>query len=178
MRTAAVAIVAKSGTGKTTLLEKLIAELKRREYRVGVIKHDAHKFEIDHEGKDSWRLTKAGADTMMISSAAKFAVVKINETSVEPPVQDLLDQYFGEVDIILTEGFKMSGLPKIVVHRKERGEALLCRGEEYDDCLIAVASDETMDLDVPLFHINDACGICDFIELKFKLGNMRESHTN
>lgn len=73
-----LSVVAKSGTGKTTLLEKLIAELKRRGYRVGALKHDAHRFDIDREGKDSWRLTQAGADTMMISSPAKVAMVKKN----------------------------------------------------------------------------------------------------
>ena len=68
MEMRAVSFVAKSGTGKTTLLEKVIADLKGRGYRVGVIKHDAHRFDIDHPGKDSYRLTAAGADTMMISS--------------------------------------------------------------------------------------------------------------
>lgn len=63
-----VSIVAKSGTGKTTLLEKLIAEMKQRGFRVAAIKHDAHRFNIDHEGKDSWRLTAAGADTMLVTS--------------------------------------------------------------------------------------------------------------
>ncbi|WP_461394974.1 molybdopterin-guanine dinucleotide biosynthesis protein B, partial [Deferrisoma sp.] len=70
-----MSFVAKSGTGKTTLLEKVIGELTRRGYRVGTIKHDAHRFEIDHEGKDSWRLTRAGASPMVISSAEKLAMV-------------------------------------------------------------------------------------------------------
>jgi len=71
MHTPVVSFVAKSGTGKTTLLEKVIAELKQRGYRVGAIKHDAHRFDIDHPGKDSHRLTSAGADTMLISSPDK-----------------------------------------------------------------------------------------------------------
>jgi len=162
-----ISIVAKSGTGKTTLLEKLIAELKRRGYRVGVIKHDAHKFEIDHVGKDSWRLTQAGADTMLISSAAKLAMVKMNPISEEPPLDDLLKLYFMDVDIVLTEGFKKNTLPKIEVHRKERSPSLLCRGKEYDETLIALASDEKIDVDVPIFDINDFVGICDFIEIKY-----------
>jgi molybdopterin-guanine dinucleotide biosynthesis protein MobB len=62
----AVSFVAKSGTGKTTLLEKVIAELNRRGHRVGSVKHDAHSFEIDHEGKDSWRLTRAGSSSWAI----------------------------------------------------------------------------------------------------------------
>jgi len=167
MRKAVISVVAKSGTGKTTLLEKLIAELKHRNYRVGVIKHDAHRFEIDHVGKDSWRLTQAGADTMMISSEAKLALVKLNNVSGEPSVYELLDEYFDDVDIVLTEGFKKNTLPKIEVHRKERSATLLCRGELRDETLIAVASDEKINLDVPVYDINDTVGICDFIENRY-----------
>ena len=170
MSKAVISIVAKSGTGKTTLLEKLIAELKRRGYRVGAIKHDAHQFEIDHAGKDSWRLTHAGADTMVVSSASKVAIVQQNQAAEEPSVHALLATYFKDVDIVLTEGFKKSTLPKIEVHRKERSDSLLCRGEEHDATLIAVASDENWDLDVPVFDINDAAGICNLIE-----GSLSES---
>ena len=160
-----VSFVAKSGTGKTTLLEKVIAELKARGWRVGAIKHDAHNFEIDHPGKDSYRLAAAGADTMLISSPGKLALIK--RYSTEPDIRDLIDSYFDDVDIILTEGFKKSDLPKIEVHRMERSETLLCRGEEFDPTLIAVASDEPLDLDVPLFDIDDVDGIASFIEKKF-----------
>src|SRR3974390_2783789 len=111
MTTRSVSFVAKSGTGKTTLLEKVIAELKLRGYRVGVIKHDAHRFDIDHPGKDSHRLTQAGADTMLISSPEKLAVVK--KHPVSPPIEELIATYFNDVDVVLTEGFKKSGLPKI-----------------------------------------------------------------
>ncbi|KAF0219061.1 MAG: molybdopterin-guanine dinucleotide biosynthesis MobA-MobB fusion [Geobacteraceae bacterium] len=160
-----VSFVAKSGTGKTTLLEKVIVELKSRGYRVGAIKHDAHRFDIDHPGKDSYRITAAGADTMVISSPEKLAVVKKHAAS--PPVEQLVATYCADVDIVLTEGFKKSGLPKIEVHRRERSATLLCRGEEHDSSLIAVASDEPLDLDVPVFDINDATGIADFIERQF-----------
>lgn len=165
--TPVISIVAKSGTGKTTLLEKLIAELKRRGYRVGAMKHDAHQFEIDHKGKDSWRLTQAGADTMVVSSAAKVAMVKQNPRSEEPSATDLISAYFDGMDIVLTEGFKRSSFPKIEVHRKERSDVLLCRGDEYDSTLIAVASDQAWTLDVPVFDINDFCGICSLLEKAF-----------
>lgn len=158
----AVSFVAKSGTGKTTLLEKVIFELKRRGYRVGVIKHDAHRFDIDHPGKDSHRLTAAGADTMLISSPEKLAVVKKHAES--PPLEELISTYFGDVDLVLTEGFKKSALPKIEVHRSERSATLLCRGEEHDPTLLAVASDEPLDLDVPVLDLNDPSGVVDFIE--------------
>jgi molybdopterin-guanine dinucleotide biosynthesis protein B/molybdopterin-guanine dinucleotide biosynthesis protein len=165
MRVPAVSFVAKSGTGKTTLLEKVISEIKRRGYRVGVIKHDAHRFDIDHPGKDSYRLTAAGADTMLISSPAKLALVKQHAAS--PPIEELLATYFGDVDIVLTEGFKLSGLPKIELHRKERSDALLCRGEQHDPTLIAVASDEPLPLDVPLLDLNDPAAVADFVVARF-----------
>ncbi len=161
----AVSFVAESGTGKTTLLEKVIAELKGRGWRVGAIKHDAHHFDIDHPGKDSHRLTAAGADTMLISSPEKLALVKRHAAS--PPLDELIATYFGDMDIVLTEGFKRGDLPKIEVHRKERSATLLCRGEVNDSTLIAVASDEPLDLDVPLFDINDAEAIAVFIEERF-----------
>jgi molybdopterin-guanine dinucleotide biosynthesis protein B/molybdopterin-guanine dinucleotide biosynthesis protein len=162
-----VSIVAKSGTGKTTLLEKLITEMKNRGYRIGAIKHDAHSFSIDHEGKDSWRLTQAGADTMLITSPAKVAMVKQNPANQEPPLTETIAAYCGDLDIVLSEGFKRSNLPKIEVHRKERSERLLCRGEEYDSMLIAVATDSPLELDVPVYAINDAAGLCDLIVEKF-----------
>lgn len=162
MTTRSVSFVAKSGTGKTTLLEKVIVELKCRGYRVGVIKHDAHRFDIDHPGKDSHRLTQAGADTMLISSPEKLAVVKKHDAS--PPIEELIATYFSDVDLVLTEGFKKSGLPKIEVHRRERSGTLLCRGEEHDPCLLAVASDEPLNLDVPVLDLNNTAQVADFVE--------------
>ena len=164
-----VSIVAKSGTGKTTLLEKLIAELKRRGHRVGVIKHDAHNFDIDYEGKDSWRLTKAGADTMLITSPAKVAMVKQNRDNEEPSLAEAVATFCDDVDIVLTEGFKKSTMPKIEVHRRGRSERLLCRDEQHDPQLIAVASDSNPEVDVPLYDINDAIGLCDLIEERYLL---------
>ena len=158
----AVSFVAKSGTGKTTLLEKVIAELKLRGYRVGCVKHDAHKFEIDHPGKDSYRLTTAGADTMLISSPEKLAIVK--QHAEPPPIEELIATYFSDVDLILTEGFKKSGLPKIEVHRQERSATLICRGVENDPSLIAVASDEPLQLDVPVLDLNNPAQVADFVE--------------
>jgi len=165
MTTKAVSFVAKSGTGKTTLLEKVIACLKDRGYKVGVIKHDAHQFEIDHPGKDSYRLAAAGADTMLISSPEKLAMVKKHNGS--PPIEELISTYFADVDIVLTEGFKKSLMPKIELHRKERSTMLICRGEENDPTLIAVASDERLELDVPVLDLNNANEVADFIEERF-----------
>ncbi|MBU1743447.1 MAG: molybdopterin-guanine dinucleotide biosynthesis protein B [Proteobacteria bacterium] len=165
MTVKAVSIVAKSGTGKTTLLEKVIPILKERGYRVGVIKHDAHRFDIDHPGKDSHRLASAGADTLLFASPEKLALVK--KHSASPPIEELLAAYFTDVDIVLTEGFKHGSLSKIELHRKERSATLICRGAENDPTLLAVASDEPLELDVPVLDLNDAGAIADFIEERF-----------
>jgi molybdopterin-guanine dinucleotide biosynthesis protein B/molybdopterin-guanine dinucleotide biosynthesis protein len=168
----AVSFVARSGTGKTTLVERVIAELKGRGYRVGALKHDAYQFDIDHPGKDSYRFTAAGADTMLITSPAKLALVK--QHAAAPPVEELLASYFADVDIVLTEGFKKSTLPKIEVYRAERDTTLLCRGEEHDPTLLAVAADSDLTLDVPLLDLNDPAGVADFVERHFHLAASKE----
>ena len=165
MAVKAVSFVAKSGTGKTTLLEKVITRLKELGYRVGVVKHDAHRFDIDYPGKDSYRLTAAGADTTLICSPEKLALIR--KHAVSPSIEEMLEEYFGDVDIVLTEGFKKSSMPKIELHRRERSPTLLCRGEEHDPTLIAVASDEPLDLDVPLLDLNDSEMVALFIEQYF-----------
>jgi molybdopterin-guanine dinucleotide biosynthesis protein MobB len=160
-----VSFVAKSGTGKTTLLEKVIARLKEKGYKVGVIKHDAHRFDIDHPGKDSHRLTSAGTDTMLIASPEKLALIKKHAET--PTLEELLATYFTDMDIVLTEGFKKSSMPKIELHRRERSATLICRGEEHDPTLVAVASDEKLSLDVPVLDLNDAQQVANFIEERF-----------
>ena len=157
----AFAIVGNSGAGKTTLLERLIPALKGMGYRVGAVKHDAHRFDIDHPGKDSHRLTAAGADTMMITSSSMQAMVKRHAAS--PPIEELLERYFSDMDLVLVEGFRGSSLPKIEVHRKDFRQELICRGERHDPRLAAVASDEPLDLDVPVLDLNDPEAIAKFI---------------
>ncbi len=161
----ALTFIAHSGTGKTTLLEKLIAELTRRGWRIGALKHDAHKFEIDHEGKDSLRLTRAGAAVTAISSPAKTAIIYQHEQA--PGLEELLKPFHGEVDIVLTEGFKQSLLPKIEVHRAELNRPLISRSEYNDPTLIGVASDTRLEIDVPCFDINDFTPLVTFIEETF-----------
>ena len=162
MSTPVVAFVAKSNTGKTTLLEKVIQELAKRGYRIGADKHDAHSFEIDPPGKDSYPLAPAGAATTLITSPERLALIKRHSRT--PPLEELVETYFDDVDIVLTEGFKRSSLPKIEVHRGQRSPTLLCRGEEHDPHLLAVASDEPLELDVPVLDINDPLQVADFVE--------------
>lgn len=164
MAVKAVAFVARSGTGKTTLMERVLPELLRRGFRVGAMKHDAHRFDIDHPGKDSYRLTEAGAGTMLITSAEKLALVKKHSES--PSAEELVPSYFSNMDLVLVEGFRRSSFPKIELHRKGRNVPLICRGGNHDPGLMAVASDEPLELDVPVLNLNDLRNIADFIEEK------------
>jgi len=156
-----VSIVGKSGVGKTTVMEKLIAELKKRGYRVATLKHNVHGFDIDLEGKDTWRYAQAGSDTVAISSSHKIAIIRKvghDHTLAE------LNRFIGtDLDIILAEGFKQDKAPKIEVHRQELGAELLCNKEE----LLAIATDERLEIDVPQYTLEDARGIADLIEKRF-----------
>jgi molybdopterin-guanine dinucleotide biosynthesis protein MobB len=143
-------------------MERVIPELSSRGLRVGAMKHDAHRFDIDHPGKDSYRLTAAGAETTLIASPEKLALVKMH---AEPPAAEaLVRTYFPDMDIVLVEGFSLSSLPKIELHRKDRNDPFICLGASPDPALIAVASDEPLELDVPVLDLNDPRGIADFIE--------------
>ena len=157
-----ISIVGKSGSGKTTLIERLVPELIARGYRIGTIKHGPHDFEIDHEGKDSWRHKHAGADTVVISSAKKVAMVK--DVQTEETLDSLASKYFQEVDIILAEGYKRENMPKIEVFRSQAHSKPLCK---RDDRLVAVVSDTSLDLEVPRFELDDIKGIADLVEERF-----------
>ena len=157
----AISFVARSGTGKTTLLTAVIADLKGRGYKVGIIKHDAHRFEIDHPGKDSYRFTAAGADSMLISSASKLALVK--QHSQSPPVEELIESYFPDVDLVLVEGFKQSGLPKIELFRSGHSTKLLCRETMPNQQTLAIATDTELETDIPLLDLNNPAEVTDFV---------------
>jgi len=167
---AIISIVGKSDSGKTTLLEKLIGEFCRRGYRVGTIKHDTHGFEIDHEGKDSWRHKRAGAATVVISSPTKVAIVR--DVSQDRPLDALAAEYFQDVDIIFTEGYKREDKPKVEVFRKETHRELLCTDDEN---LVALASNQHFEINAPFFDIDDAAGLADLLEMKFLRGPQQPS---
>lgn len=154
-----VSIVGKSDSGKTTLIEKMIGKLIERGYRVATIKHNLHGFDIDHEGKDSWRHKKAGARLTLLASPGRVAVIE--DTGADLGIGELRDRYIDNVDIILTEGFKGNPYPKIEVSRSVMARELL---SSKDDNLIAVASDSPVETDVNLFDINDIEGIVDLVE--------------
>ena len=165
-----IAFAAWSGTGKTTLIEKLIRELKSRGLRLAVIKHDGHKFEIDHEGKDSWRFAQAGAEITMISSAEKTAYIEQGDLSLE----QLLGMVHN-VDLILVEGYKNKDLPQIGIARAETGKGFTAEPEHF----IALVSDMELETDIPCFGLNDINAIADFILERTTMKNTNDfTHFN
>ena len=155
-----LSIVGRSQSGKTTIIEKLIPELKKRGYRIGTIKHAHHGFDIDKSGKDSWRHRHAGADTVVVASPGQIAMVK-NEKGES---LDDLQKYFDGVDLIITEGYKGDNKPKIEVLRAARHSQLVCA---TDDKLFAVVTDVDLDPKVPRFDLDQIKELADLIEKKF-----------
>ena len=153
-----VSIIGKSGSGKTTLIERLIPALRELGLRVATIKHDAHRFDIDYPGKDSWRHKKAGAEAVVISSAGKLALIQ--NMSGDLPPEEVQRRYLRDVDLIITEGYKTGSLPKVEVHRRARSTELLSGSS---DNLIAIATDEPLDVDVPCFDLNDMSLLAKFL---------------
>jgi molybdopterin-guanine dinucleotide biosynthesis protein B len=165
-----ISIVGKSDSGKTTLIEKLIPELVRRSYRVATVKHDVHGFEVDREGKDSWRHKKAGAHTVVISSLQKLALIRDVEKDLT--LEEIRDKVIQDVDLILSEGYKKDVQPKIEIFRKEKHKELLCTKE---DNLVAIVSNQPFDIGIPCFDLEDMKGLADFIEKNFLVSKAKGS---
>jgi molybdopterin-guanine dinucleotide biosynthesis protein B len=157
-----ISIVGKSDSGKTTFIEKLVPELVRRGYRIATVKHDVHGFEVDREGKDSWRHKQAGAHTTVISSPQKVALIRDVEKDLR--LDEIRDKLVQDVDLILSEGYKKDVQPKIEIFRTEKHKELLCTKE---DNLVAIVSDREFDVGVSCFFLDDIKGVADFIEKKF-----------
>jgi molybdopterin-guanine dinucleotide biosynthesis protein MobB len=169
-------ICAFSGTGKTTLLTRLLPLLRARAIRVAVVKHAHHSFEMDTPGKDSYELRKAGARQMLVASRNRMALLTEHlERRDEPILVEalaLLD--CATADLVLVEGFKHEPIPKIELHRPALGKPLLCR---KDRDIVAVASDGAVELppELPLLDLNAPEPIAEFIVnycgLKTRPGN-------
>ena len=149
-----VSFVAYSGTGKTTFLERLIPKLKARGLKIAIVKHDGHRFEIDHEGKDSDRFTKAGADVTGLISSEKAVLMENRQTDPE----EFLKKIDG-VDLILTEGFKQGPWPKIMLHRKGTGKPMPLLPEE---CLAVISDVEILDCE-NVFPLEEIEKTADFL---------------
>ena len=149
-----------SGSGKTTLMVKLLPELKGRGFSVSTIKHTHHSFDIDKPGKDSYEHRRAGASEVLVSSSARWALLRELRGEPEPELGDLIAR-MTPVDILLVEGFKSYPHPKIEIHRPALGKPLLCTNDPH---VVAVASDARLTgLAVPVFDLDDVAGIADRI---------------
>jgi molybdopterin-guanine dinucleotide biosynthesis protein B len=158
-----VCFVARSGTGKTTFLEKLIPHLKTRGLRIGVLKHHAHATAFDVPGKDSYRMAQAGADVVVGSCAVQVAVFHQRPGPTDPDT--LVREHLNDVDLVLAEGFKHSRHPKIEICRaatvtdRAAGPVLQC--DPHD--LLAVVTDCPVEVSAPTFDLEDAAGIAEFL---------------
>ncbi|WP_343554434.1 molybdopterin-guanine dinucleotide biosynthesis protein MobB [Pantoea sp.] len=155
-----LAISAWSGTGKTTLLQLVIPLLKDRGIRTGLIKHTHHQMDIDTPGKDSYLLRKAGADQVIVASNQRWALMC--ETEDQPLDLPMLASRMdsSKLDLVLVEGFKDESVPKIVLWRQGVKGGV---GGLLDEHVIAIATDEYLEIDLPLLDINQPEQIADFI---------------
>ena len=156
-----ITIVGKSDSGKTTLLEKLIRILAERGYKIGTVKHAHGGFQMDMEGKDSWRHRNAGADATLLIADSTVALVK-NDVS---PDKDKMQKYLDGMDLILAEGFKRHSLPKIEIFRMGSGhkEPMFLS----DSTLIAFVTDSDYKPEVPVFGLEEIGELADFIERNY-----------
>jgi molybdopterin-guanine dinucleotide biosynthesis protein B len=152
-----------SGSGKTTLVEQLIASLKLAGQRVSVVKHAHHDFDIDHEGKDSWRHRQAGAFEVVVASDRRLAKIREYEVQSEPTVHQLIAELY-ECDWVLVEGFKHADLLKIEVWRSATGKPA-----QYptDPFVVAICTDSEARLPeptgLPILDLNDADAVAHFL---------------
>ncbi len=164
MKPTLIGFAAWSGTGKTTLLETVVARLQARGLRVAVIKHAHHDFDIDHPGKDSHRLRQAGARQVLVASRRRWALItEHDDDRPEPRLGELLPQLDqARLDFILVEGFKHEFIPKIELHRPALGKPLLY---PEDPSIIALAIDAPIAAQpaIPILDLNDADAVCTFL---------------
>lgn len=157
-----ICIVGKKKSGKTTFIEKLLPELKALGISVGTIKHDAHSFSMDHEGKDTWRHRQAGAETVVISSPNQIAMIKTVEHELSLP--ELAECMFADRQLIIAEGFFRSDQPKIEIHRQDAHDEPLCDRNNADEKhLIAMVTDGKPDMDTPVFGVEDAKDVASWL---------------
>jgi len=171
-----VAFVAPSGTGKTTLIEGVIASLTARGLRVGAVKHDAHRFAIDVPGKDSFRFTAAGAAATLVVDGEKLALVRRHDVGAEGgAVEELIARYLADVDLVVVEGYRASSLPRIVVRRagtrdtRAEGpeEAARPEADLRDGRIIAVVSDGPVTTERPVLPLAEPERVADFLIARY-----------
>ena len=152
-------VVGWKNAGKTGLMERLVTEITGRGFSVSTIKHAHHTFDVDHEGKDSYRHRVAGAQEVLLASRNRFALMHELRTEDEPTLAELLTK-LAPVDLVLIEGYKRDAHPKVEAFRGETNNPLIAKD---DPTIRAIASDKPMELDRPVFDLNDTVGVADFI---------------
>ena len=152
-------VVGWKNAGKTGLMERLVTEIAGRGISVSTVKHAHHTFDVDHPGKDSHRHRSAGAREVLLSSRNRVAIMQELRDAPEPPLSALLKR-LSPVDLVLIEGYKRDAHPKVEAHRAETNNPLIAPG---DPTIRAVASDVPLDLDRPVFDLNDTEAVADFI---------------
>lgn len=157
-------VAASSNSGKTTLIEKIVRILKARGLRVAVVKHASKGFELDREGKDSWKFRQAGADAVVLLGPDQVAAIRKMDRQLDDRA---IEQLIGDADIVIREGFKTAGGARIEVFRSGvSAERPLCM---TDPAFLAVASDQLVHAGIPWFSLDDAEGIASFLAAKFGL---------
>ena len=165
-----VCFVGKSNSGKTTFIERVIPELVRAGYKIATVKHAGHGFDLDTEGKDSWRHKQAGASSVVILSKGSMAMLA--DVSEQLKAEDIRDRFLdGSYDLIIAEGWKHEGYPKIVIIREQVGEIPIS-----PEGLLAVVSDKPIDLRVPRFDLDDVPAVAALIMKHFPLRHVRGEH--
>ncbi len=164
MKIPVLSFVGRSGTGKTTLIERLIPRLRERGIRVATIKHHPHDFDMDHEGKDSYRHKLAGAKLAMVVSPGKVGLVE--DIDREIGLDELLSRHIHDVDLVITEGFKKEGVPRIEVYNVGNPEPPVSLGH---GSLLAYVTDAPMDAPVPVLQRDEISKLADFIIEKLGL---------
>jgi molybdopterin-guanine dinucleotide biosynthesis protein B len=154
-----------SGSGKTTLIEKLIPRFTARGLRVSLIKHAHHTFDVDHEGKDSYRHRHAGATEVLVTSSRRWVLMHELRGAQEPSFEEQV-KHFSACDLLIVEGYKFAPIPKLEVYRAETGEGFL---HPKDPHIVALASDAKVETKLPLLDLNDDAAIADFILRHLKL---------
>lgn len=150
-----------SGAGKTTLLRRLIPVLVGEGLRVSTVKHAHHGFDVDQPGKDSWEHRQAGAQEVLVASAQRWALMHELRGDAEPELADLLAR-LSPVDLVLVEGFKRGGQPKLEVFRAANGKPMI---HPTDPSVVAVASDEPVpDLALPWMQLDDISAIAEAVQ--------------
>jgi len=153
-------IVGWKNSGKTTLVERLVTEITSRGFSVSTVKHAHHTFDVDHEGKDSFRHRAAGATEVLLASRNRWALMHEIRDGAEPPLSELLEK-ISPVDLVLIEGYKRDNHAKVEAHRAETKQGLLAR---EDATVTAVASNDVIDgLSVPQFDLDDVTAIASYI---------------